>query len=302
MEESVIISNVHHHVVWGTPISIYFWLVGASAGSFVLSAFGWVFGMKRYKPLGLTASILAIIVLMIVPVLLIFDLGKPWRFFYLLLPGYWHGTSPMSWGSLLILSYPVSMFIYTYFVIKNDQLWAKILGIIAIILACSTHWYTGVVMELNPGRHLNHTAMAPVLFLTGAFISGIGLMILVVVVQNLFRAAENRISWELIQEMSQYMMYGIVFDCFLLWCELLQTQYGRESEMIAHHTVLGGIFWDAYFWLETVVGLVIPLLLLVSPLKKNKAVIVLASALVAGGVYGMRIWWVLGGQYMQTFY
>ena len=301
MEESVITYNVFHHVAWGTPISIYFWLVGASAGSFVISSFGWVFGIKRYKPLALTASLQAIILLMIVPVLLIWDLGKPVRFIYLMLPGYWHSTGPMAWGSLLIFSYPVSMIVYTYFVLKNNQLWAKGFGIVAIILALSTHWYTGVVMELNPGRYMNHTALAPILFLTGAFISGIGLLILILWVQNMFVEVKKRIEWSLIEEMAQYMMYGIVFDCFLLFLEFMQTLYGNRSEMISHELLLG-VFRFPYLWLEIILGLLIPLFILVSPFKKQKYGVILASFLVAIGVYGMRVWWVMGGQYMQTFY
>ncbi|MDH5572616.1 MAG: polysulfide reductase NrfD [Gammaproteobacteria bacterium] len=301
MEESVITYNVFHHVAWGTPISIYFWLVGASAGSFVISSFGWVFGIKRYKPLALTASLQAIILLMIVPVLLIWDLGKPVRFIYLMLPGYWHSTGPMAWGSLLIFSYPVSMIIYTYFVLKNNQLWAKTFGIVAIVLALSTHWYTGVVMELNPGRYMNHTALAPILFLTGAFISGIGLLILILWVQNMMVDVKKRIDWSLIEEMAQYMMYGIVFDCFLLFLEFMQTLYGNRSEMISHELLLG-VFRFPYLWLEIVLGLLIPLFILVSPLKKLKYGVILASFLVAVGVYGMRVWWVMGGQFMQTFY
>lgn len=301
MEESVITYNVFHHVAWGTPISIYFWLVGASAGSFVISSFGWVFGIKRYKPLALTASLQAIILLMIVPVLLIWDLGKPVRFIYLMLPGYWHSTGPMAWGSLLIFSYPVSMIVYTYFVLKNNQFLAKAFGIVAIVLALSTHWYTGVVMELNPGRYMNHTALAPILFLTGAFISGIGMLILILWVQNMVVEAKKRIDWSLIEEMAQYMMYGIVFDCFLLFLEFMQTLYGNRSEMISHELLLG-VFRFPYLWLEIIMGLLIPLFILVSPLKKLKYGVILASFLVAIGVYGMRVWWVMGGQYMQTFY
>ncbi|MDH5765507.1 MAG: polysulfide reductase NrfD [Gammaproteobacteria bacterium] len=301
MNESVITYNVFHHVAWGTPISIYFWLVGASAGSFVISSFGWVFGIKRYKPLALTASLQAIILLMIVPVLLIWDLGKPVRFIYLMLPGYWHSTGPMAWGSLLIFSYPVSMIVYTYFVLKNNLFWAKAFGIVAIVLALSTHWYTGVVMELNPGRYMNHTALAPILFLTGAFISGIGLLILILWVQNMIVDVKKRIEWPLIEEMAQYMMYGIVFDCFLLFLEFMQTLYGNRSEMISHELLLG-VFRFPYLWLEIILGLLIPLFILVSPLKKQKYGVILASFLVAIGVYGMRVWWVMGGQYMQTFY
>jgi len=300
--ESVVTQNVFHHVAWGTTISVYFWLVGASAGSFVISSFGWVFGIKRYKPLALTASAMAIILLLLVPILLIWDLGKPVRFIYLLLPGYWHATGPMSWGSVLIMTYPIAMIVYSWFVIRNNQKWARIVGIVSIVLALSTHWYTGVVMELNPGRFLNHTALAPLLFLTGAFISGIGALILVLWIRDMFVRPEKRIQWSLIQEMAQYMMYGIVFDAFLLFLEFMQAVYGSENLVMAHEEVLMGVFRFSYLWLETVIGLVIPFAILVSPLKKFKAAVILASLLVAVGVYGMRIWWVMGGQYLQTFY
>jgi formate-dependent nitrite reductase membrane component NrfD len=302
MDESVITYNVFHHVAWGTTVSVYFWLVGASAGSFVISSFGWVFGIKRYKPLALTASVTAITILLLVPILLIWDLGKPLRFIYLMLPGYWHATGPMSWGSALIFSYPIAMILYTYFVIKNNAFWARTIGIIAIVLALSTHWYTGVVMELNPGRFLNHTALAPLLFLTGAFISGIGLLILILWVQNMIVAERKRINWALIEEMAQYMMYGIVFDVFLLFLHFLQTLYGNLNEMLGHEAVLMGVFKFPYLWLETVVGLAIPFIILVSPLKRLKSGVLLSALLVCIGVYGMRVWWVMGGQFLQSFY
>ncbi len=302
MGESVVTYNVFHHVAWGTTISVYFWLVGASAGSFVISSFGWVFGIKRYKPLAMTASVTAIIMLLLVPILLTWDLGKPLRFIYLLIPGYWHSTGPMSWGTVLICVYPMSMLVYSYFVVKNDQKWARILGVFAIILALSTHWYTGVVMELNPGRFLNHTALAPLLFLTGAFISGIGLLILILSVQNLMVSAAKRIPWSLMEEMAQYMMYGLVFDAFLLFLEFMQSTYGNMSVVMGHEEVLMGVFRFPYLWLEIVIGLIIPIAILTSPLKRNKPSVILAAFLVCIGVYGMRVWWVMGGQFLQTFF
>lgn len=302
MEESIVTYNAFHHVAWGTTISVYFWLVGASAGSFVISSFGWVFGIKRYKPLTMTASVTAIIMLLLVPFLLTWDLGKPVRFIYLLIPGYWHSTGPMAWGTLLICLYPMSMMVYSYFVIKGNQVFAKIFGIVAIVLALSTHWYTGVVMELNPGRFLNHTALAPLLFLTGAFISGIGLMNVIVWIRNLFRSREKRFDPSLMHEMAQFMMYGIVFDIFLLFLDFMQTTYGNQNEVMGHQVVLMQVFRFPYLWLEMVIGLFIPLIILTTPLKKSLGAVILASLLVAVGVYGMRVWWVMGGQYLQSFY
>ncbi len=140
------------------------------------------------------------------------------------------------------------------------------------------------------------------LFLTGAFISGIGLLILVIWIQNMLVSADKRIQWPLIEEMAQYMMYGLVFDAFLLFLEFMQTLYGNKSEVMGHEEVLMGVFKFPYLWLETVIGLVIPFFILVTPLKKLKFGVILASFLVAIGVYGMRIWWVMGGQFLQTFY
>lgn len=302
MEDSIVTYNTFHHVAWGTAIAVYFWLVGASAGSFVISSFGWVFGVKRYKPLTMTASVTAIIMLLIVPILLTWDLGKPVRFIYLLIPGYWHSSGPMAWGTLLICLYPMSMMVYSYFVIQCNQVLAKTFGIVAIVLALSTHWYTGVVMELNPGRFLNHTALAPLLFLTGAFISGIGLMNVIVWVRNHFLPIEKRFDWALVIEMGQFMMYGIVFDIFLLFLDFMQTTYGSQNEVLGHQVVLMQVFRFPYLWLELVIGLFIPLIILTSSLKKSKHAVVLASFLVAIGVFGMRVWWVMGGQYLQSFY
>ena len=302
MEESVIISNAFHHVAWGTPITVYFWLVGVSAGSFLISSLGWVFGVERYKPLALVASMLAIITLLFVPVLLIWDIGHPWRFFYLMLPAFWHSTAPMAWGSLLIMSYMISMFIYVFFVIKKNRRWAKVIGVIALMLVLALEWYTGVVMEFNPSRYINHTALAPLLFLTGAFISGIAVLIIVIRVRNIFVAPWKQIDWKLSEELVKYMMYGVLFDLFLLWLEFVHTIYGSEGVFIGHEIVLMDIFRFPYLWLEVIFGLLVPLLILVSPLKRLKSGIIVASLLVAIGVYGMRIWWVMGGQYIQSFY
>ena len=302
MEESVIISNAFHHVAWGTPITVYFWLVGVSAGSFLISSLGWVFGVERYKPLALVAALLAIVTLLFVPVLLIWDIGQPWRFFYLMLPAFWHNTAPMAWGSLLIMSYMLFMLIYVFFLIKENSFWTKFIGAVAIVMALSLEWYTGVVMEFNPGRYINHTALAPLLFLTGAFISGTAMLIIVVWVKNMFAPPGKQIEWKLIEELAKYMMYGVIFDLFLLWLEFVHTLYGSESVFLGHEIVLMELFRFPYLWLEVILGLIVPLFILLSPLKRFSLGIVSASLLIAVGVYGMRIWWVMGGQYMQSFY
>jgi len=195
------------------------------------------------------------------------------------------------------------MLFYSYFVYKENQKWARILGILAVVLALCTHWYTGVVMQLNPSRVPNHTSVAPILFLTGAYVSGIGLLILCLWLRNLFVTAMNKVSLELMVDMSRLMLYGIVFDLFLLWNEFLQMTYGMGEEHTMLYDVLLGVFRWPFFYLEVVWGLLLPLIILVIPkINRQLSWVLLASFMCATGVYGMRIWWVMGNFYYQGHY
>jgi formate-dependent nitrite reductase membrane component NrfD len=299
--EGQMIANAFHHAYWGFPIALYFWLVGASAGSFVISTLGWVFGVKRYKPIAFFASNTAIILLLIVPVLLIIDLGKPYRFFHLLMiSSFSHWSAPMVWGSFFIMTYPVGMLIYSYFVYQKNERWARVFGILAVILALCTHWYTGVVMQLNPSRVPNHTSVAPILFLTGAYVSGIGLLICTLWLRNYFIKEEHRVAVELMADMGRLMLYGIVFDLFLLGNEFLQMTYGTGEEHTILYDVFLGVFRWPYLYMEIVWGLVLPLIILIIPrIKRQLPWLLTASFMCATGVYGMRIWWVMGTLYYQ---
>lgn len=299
--EGEIIANAFHHAYWGFPIALYFWLVGVSAGSFVISTLGWVFGIKKYKPTAFFASNTAIVLLLIVPVVLILDLGKPWRFFHLLMiPSFSHWSAPMVWGSFFILTYPIAMLFYSFFVYRENQTWARAFGILAVILALCTHWYTGVVMQLNPSRVPNHSSVAPILFLTGAYVSGIGLLVCCLWVRNFFVRAEHRVEVALLADMGRLMLYGILFDMFLLFNEFLQMTYGTAEEHTMLYDVFLGVFRWPYLYMEIVWGLVLPLIILVIPwINRRLTWVLAASFMCATGVYGMRIWWVMGTLYYQ---
>jgi tetrathionate reductase subunit C len=296
--EGQVIANALQNAYWGFPIALYFWLVGASAGSFVISTLGWVFGIKKYKSIAFFASNTAIVALLIVPVLLIMDLGKPYRFFHILIFAHW--SAPMVWGSFLIMTYPIAMGFYSYFVYHENPRWARILGILAVILAVSTHWYTGVVIQLNPSRIPNHTSVAPLLFLTSAYVSGIGLLILCIWLRNFLVAVKAKVSHELLADMARLMLYGIVFDLFLLGNEFLELNYGTAEERTILYEVLLGVFRWPYLYIEIAWGLFLPLIILVIPkVKRSTAGVLAASFMTATGVYGMRVWWVMAAQYYQ---
>lgn len=169
MQEAVnIIANVSHEGTWDTLIAGYFYFTGLSAGTFVISSLYRVFGLEKFKPIAKSAAVLAVILLLIAPILLIIHLGRPERFYTLLY--HFNPTSVISWGTYLLILYPIGCLVYTYYLFKDDVKKSKLFGIISIPLAIAVHGYTGFVFGVIQARAFWYSPLMPAYFLTSAIV------------------------------------------------------------------------------------------------------------------------------------
>ena len=88
---------------WGWPIALDFSLSAASAGTFAMAAVARLFGGRAFEWTVDAAAMLALPLVTCSLALLVYDLGRPARFFRMLLA--FNPTSPMSWGSWLLTIY-----------------------------------------------------------------------------------------------------------------------------------------------------------------------------------------------------
>lgn len=301
--EREIVANAFHHVNWGIPVAQYYLLVGSSAGSLIVGTLGCVFRVNKYKPLSFFAANLALAQMLIVLVMLLFDLGQITRVMHLF-PGvtmFPHATAPLAWGTVLVSTYPLALAVFSYLIYKRNEKWARLVGILAVLLAISTHLYTSIAMALNPSRHLNHTALAGLLFLVGAFISGIGVLNIMLRLRDVFVRTVHRTDPALIVSLGRLMLIGIALDLSLVYLEFMQKAYGTEEE--AHVLdLIGTVFSVPVLYLHLAIGLVAPLAILLSPYGKKVGGVLLASLLATTGIFGMRLGWVLISQFSQTFF
>ncbi|MDT8316615.1 MAG: NrfD/PsrC family molybdoenzyme membrane anchor subunit [bacterium] len=301
--EREIVANAFHHAYWGVPIAAYYWMAGISEGIFLFASLGWGFGIKQFKPVSFFLSVVSFLLISVVQVLLVFDLGKVEKAvnMFPLITGYWHETSPLAWGVILVAFYSVGILLYAIAVYAEKDKLARIFGPITFVLAGGLCWYTGVTMELNPSRHPNHSSMAPLLFFVGANLSGIGGVIVIIWIRDLFLKSVTNIDRERITIMGQVLLIGIVFDLFLIFSEMMQMTYGTEEE---YHTlqIVKSVFSGPLLMYYMGMGLVLPLIILVSPLGKKRGGLVLSAALVVAGMFGMRLGWVLVAQFSQSFF
>ncbi len=89
-------------------VALYFFVGGTSAGAYFIGSLADLLGGERYRSVSRTAYYVAFPLILLTPILLIMDLGRPGRFWHLLLYAhsglpYVNAQSPLSVGSWALL-------------------------------------------------------------------------------------------------------------------------------------------------------------------------------------------------------
>jgi len=285
-----------HQEAFGLNIAIYFYLTGLSAGSFILSTLAYGFGMEKFKPLGRVGVVLATALLIIAPLFLLLHLGAPYRAWHLFV--YLNLESPITWGTFLLILYPINCIIYGFFMFRENWKLTRIFGLIGIPLAISVHGYTGFILAFGKARALWNTALMPILFLASAIVSGIALMILVCIVKDRFFSKKKEINTELVLSLGKLLAWAIVFDLFLVGSDLLVLTISHSDAQAAAHLILRGEFSFMFLFIENLFGKILPLIVMLVPRFRNLVTVTIASILVVIGIFFMRYIVVLGGEHV----
>ncbi|NQT79019.1 MAG: polysulfide reductase NrfD [Candidatus Aminicenantes bacterium] len=294
--DTQILYNIFHQDAFGLNIAIYFYLTGLSAGSFILSTLAYSFGMDQYKSIGKVGVVLATVLLVIAPFFLLIHIGMPHRAWHLFV--YLNMASPITWGSFLLVLYPINCIIYGYFMFKGHIKLTRIFGLIGIPLAISVHGYTGFILAFGKARALWNTAIMPILFLASAIVSGIALMILVCIIKDRFFSKEKKINQELIFNLGKLLAWTIVFDLFLVGSDVIVLAISHSDAQAAAHLILSGKFSILFLLVENLLGKILPFILLVVPRFRKLTTVIIASILVIIGIFFMRYIVVVGGEFL----
>jgi len=294
--DTILTYNVPLQETFGVWIAVYFYLTGLSAGSFILSTLRYVFGFEQFKPLAKPGVVLAALLLILAPIALLVHSGQPlkaWHLFVFINP-----SSPLSWGSFLLTIYPIISIIYAYFMFKENKKWAKIMGIIGIPSAIAVHGYTGFVLSVAKARALWATPIMPLLFLVSAIISGIAMMMIVNVIQGYFFTKEKKINTELLFTLGKMLIWIIVFDLFLVFCDVITHYTGHKEGMEVVKHMFTGTFGFLFLVAEVLIGKVIPLAVFSVPKWKKTSIYLVMAIIIMIGIFIMRYNVVVGGEHI----
>ncbi|CZE50067.1 NrfD/PsrC family molybdoenzyme membrane anchor subunit [Campylobacter geochelonis] len=332
MNEIIILLSFTPERPWGIDIPNYFWFTGSSAAAFIISSFAHVFGKEEYKPIAGFSLLLAFILLVAAPFNLVDDLKQPSRVINFFLYG-WENfpTSPMKWGVLLLIAYPVlilfeALILYrTYFVeiynktesnlikficktitfnnleisnqaTKKDYKLGFILGCVGIPLALCVHGYTGYILGVVHSISLWHTPLMPILFLASAMVSGTGLLIIILPIFQKFFTDFKKVDIDMIVRLMKLLAWFIVIDLIIraLWLSFAMTfNDGEKYQLMA-------FFKESLaeiILVEYVICLIIPMIVgFNKTLSKHLSISIISSVICAIGVWVFRYSTVVGGQ------
>jgi tetrathionate reductase subunit C len=297
MDSAQLLYDIHNGETFGTLIAIYFYLTGLSAGSFIISTLSYGFGFERFKPLGKIGIVIATLLLVAAPLFLLAHSGQKLRVWHLFV--YLRATSPITWGSFLLILYPINCLIYGFFMFKGRKQLTRVFGFIGIPLALMVHGYTGFILAFGKARPLWNSSIMPLLFLVSAVVSGIAMMIIVSVVRDGFFTKERRINTDIVHALARMLGWCLVFDLFLTACEVVVHSISHQGAQESTALLLTGSFAGLYLVLENLIGKVLPLAVVFSPrIGRSIPILLIASILVMIGIYTMRYNVVVGGEYI----
>jgi Ni/Fe-hydrogenase subunit HybB-like protein len=284
-------ANYGSYIIWGLWVSAYIYFIGLSAGSFLLSSMIYVFGVKRLEKIGRLALFTAIITLMMALLSIWCDLGQMFRAYRVM-------TSPnfgsmMAWMVWLYSGYTIIMLLELWLAMRPDLArwrsepglrgligrtlslssgpltpkqavwsnhWLKVLAIVGVPLAIAFHGGVGALFSTLSARPVWHTPLMPILFLTGALVSGGGLMAFVV---SAFWPERNEEHRQMVSFIGRAVLGLLVFDVVLEWAEFsVPMWYGVGHEYDLFVRILFGEFWWVFWGLHVGLGTLVPLALL----------------------------------------
>jgi molybdopterin-containing oxidoreductase family membrane subunit len=280
-------------VSWGMYIFTFAFFIGLSAGGLIMASSAEVFGIKALKPLSRlgvlsAAACVAVAALMIIP-----DLGKPFRILNIFIHPNW--TSPLIWDILIITVYFVFSVVDLYVLQRHaadPTRWKSVVRILAYVglpTAVLLHSVTAWIFGLQIARSWWNTSLMAPLFVVSAVLSGTALVTLLALCAERFGKVE--LSPDTRRWLRGFIVVSLFIDLFFVGADYITVLWGNvPADRSALNLVLPGGPWSWLFWVEWIVGGVIPLAFLLVPrLKKMPGALGLTSALVILGVLAFRI-------------
>ena len=278
-------TNLSDGQPWGLYIGVDASLVAISAGGFVLAAAAYIFGREKYHSIIRPAILTAFVGYITFVLVLLVEIGQPWYFWRVFYN--WNVHSPLFevivcvtiYTTVLVLE--LSPAVFERFnlhvplrIIRAIQIPLVIAGIVLSTLHQSS---LGSMLLLMPEsvHALWYTPMIPLLFLTSAIAVGAAMVIFSSSLSS--KAFGHKLGTDVLIGLGKAIVY--ILGIYLI-LKLVDLGVGGELSLV-FTAYPQNLLW----WGEVIIGIILPILLLLSPgIRQSRRGIFWSSVLVIIGV------------------
>ena len=276
--------DVAHPQLWGGKIASYLWTKAIAAGVLLVAALLWSTGFSgEANLLNLVSPLLALVFLTVTTLLLIFDLKRPDRFYYLLTK-----PNPRSWlvlGGIVLMVYGLLASAWLLSGIMKGVVSKWIIWPTAL-LAIGSACYTAFLFAQAKGRELWQSPLFFWHLLVQAIAAGAATLIVA--------GAGLGVSTSLMDTLGKFLAVSLFLNLVMIFGEISFTHRSEDLKRaidLLKYGVLGKRFW----LLVVGFGICLPLILLLWP-AGSVIVYVFASLFALFGLWTFEDLWVKAGQ------
>jgi Fe-S-cluster-containing dehydrogenase component/formate-dependent nitrite reductase membrane component NrfD len=273
--------DVPHRKPWGVDMALYLLTKGIATGTMLLSAILWLLNIGT--PLTtIVGPAISVVFITLTAVILVVDLDRPERFYYILVRPNWR--SWMVWGAYFLTAHGAIAALWigaAWFDVTFLLTW---LAWPAIVVSLLTTGYTGFLFAQGLARDLWQGPQATIDLVAQAIVEGAAVLMLASVVTRLDRPAV----------LAGMLAGALTVHLGLLAIEQLTPSATRHHEM-AVATIRRGPFARLFWGGAVTAGGILPVALLVTT-TGPAAVVTLGAMLALAGTFAWEYIWVEAGQ------
>lgn len=283
-----VVTGMDNQIVWGLPHVFALFLIVAASGALNIASIASVFNKPMYKPLAPLSAILALALMLGGLLVLVLDLGRSDRLIVAMTN--FNFKSMFTWNVFLYSGFFGLVGVYLWTMLdRSVKQFSKAAGTAAFIWRLVLTTGTGSLFGFLIARELYGTAVMAPMFIIMSF--AYGLAIYLMVLAAAYAWTDRPLGDAVMMRLKGLLVVFVAAVLYFVVVHHMTSLYFTKLHSVEAFILRDGGIITTLFWLgQILIGCVVPLVILLSSLGKQRTWIMIACALViVGGIIQMYV-------------